>query len=103
MRLGVEDDLAVVGTAENVAPALRHATSSPIDVLIFDVDSLANGDTTDLATFKRAQPTSRVVALSLNDDARTRRAAEEAGADVFVGKHESPEALLGAIRASARP
>lgn len=103
MRLGVEHDLAVVGTAESVAPAVRHAMSSPIDVLIFDIDRLGNDDTTGIATFRKAQPMSRIVALSLNDDPQTRRAAEEAGADVFVGKHEPAEALIDAIRTSARP
>ena len=103
MRLGVEHDLAVVGTAESVAPAVRHAMSSPIDVLIFDIDSLGDDDTTGIATFRKAQPTSRIVALSLSDDNQTRRAVAEAGADVLIGKHEPAEALLSAIRASPPP
>lgn len=98
MRLGVEHDLAVVGAAESVAPAVSYAMSSSIDVLIIEIDGLGGEGITGIATFKAARPGARIVVLSFKDDARTRSAATRAGADAFIGKHEPAHALIEAIR-----
>ena len=44
------------------------------------------------------QPQAKVIALSLHDDAPTGARSERAGAEPFVAKLASPEALLSAIR-----
>ncbi len=53
------------------------------------------------AALRQLQARSRVVILSLHDDAVTRAKAQSAGAFAFVAKHESPDHLLSAIRRAA--
>ena len=101
MWLGLEPDLTVVGEAANGAEALRLARELRPDVILMDV-SMPNVD--GIAATAALHPStgrSAVVVLSLRDDVETRARALAAGAFAFVGKHESVDALLAAIRQAA--
>jgi DNA-binding NarL/FixJ family response regulator len=103
MQLELEPDLSVVGEASSGEEALALVPSLEPDVVLMDIqmrgmDGIAA--TRELA----AQSGIAVVVLSLHDSRPMRRLAWSAGAREFVGKHETCDVLLAAIRrAHGRP
>ncbi len=98
MQLALEPDLKVVGEAENGEQVLGLAAQLHPDVILMDVELPLMDGITATARLRGADPKCAVVILSLYDDAKTRAAAQAAGAVAFVGKQESSETLLTAIR-----
>lgn len=98
MQLALEPDLIVVGEAENGEQVLVLAAQLHPDVILMDVELPLMDGITATARLRVADPKCAVVILSLYDDAKTRAAAQAAGAVAFVGKQESSETLLTAIR-----
>ena len=104
MQLALEPDLKVVGEAEDGEQVLALAAQLHPDVILMDVELPLMDGITATAKLRVADPKCAVVILSLYDDAKTRAAAQAAGAAAFVGKQESSETLLAAIRqATTRP
>jgi DNA-binding NarL/FixJ family response regulator len=97
-RLSQERDMRVVGHATSGAHALRHAARLRPDVCVMDIRMPAIDGITAAAAFARRLPACRVVILSLYDDTDLRQRAAAAGAAAFITKHESPDALIAAIR-----
>ncbi|MDQ7844410.1 MAG: response regulator transcription factor [Armatimonadota bacterium] len=103
MWLGLAPDLTVLDRAGDGLAALWHAAVNRPDVILVHLESV-DLNTRLIAAMRRAAPESRVVVLSLHDDAPTRRRVLGAGAAAFVSMHEVTERLLQAIRqAAARP
>jgi DNA-binding NarL/FixJ family response regulator len=98
MRISAEPDLQVVGEAPDGGVAVELADSLHPDVVVMDLRMRAMDGITATRQIHSRIPGIRVVVLSLQDDAATRNAATEAGADAFVGKQEGSEALLAKIR-----
>ena len=102
MCMAGEPDFDVIGEAEEGQGAVSLAAELHPDVVVLDlrmhgVDGLEA--TKGLAV---ADPSARVVILSLQDDASTRRVAMASGASAFVGKQEGIPRLFEVIRAVAR-
>ncbi|HEX8969379.1 MAG TPA: response regulator transcription factor, partial [Chloroflexota bacterium] len=103
MRLGREVDLAIVGEAEDGPQAIEVASALRPDVVLLDV-ALPGADGISVAgRLRTLVPDTRVVMLSLYDDAITRDRARAAGATTLVGKHEPLPNLLRAIRGVPPP
>lgn len=98
MRLKLEPDVAVVGEAADSLVALSRAAVLHPDVILVDAESAAVDTPGLIGAMRSVAPESRVVVLSLRDDAFTRRRVLAAGAAVFVSKHEVGDRLLVAIR-----
>ena len=101
MCMAGEPDFDVIGEAEEGEGAVRLATRLHPDVVVLDlrmsgVDGIEA--TKELAV---AEPSARVVILSLQDDAGTRREAIASGASAFVGKQEGILRLFEVIRTVA--
>jgi DNA-binding NarL/FixJ family response regulator len=106
MRLGLEDDLEVVGEAYDGAQAVDLVSTQRPDVILMDIEMPVMDGITATRRIARAHPGCAVVVLSLHDDWATRELAHEAGAATFVAKHEIDRTLTDAIRTSlgrARP
>jgi DNA-binding NarL/FixJ family response regulator len=101
MRLQLEPDLTVVGEAENGVVAIRTAEALRPDVLVMDYEMPVMDGIEAARALTAAGLPSRVVMLSIHDNASVRRAAAEAGVSAFVAKHEPSERLLSAIRSAA--
>lgn len=101
MRLGLEPDLSIVGAADRAAPALILAAAAQPHIILLDLRLHSHDSTGLIQQFLAAAPGSRVIVVTLYDDARHRSKALAAGAIAFVPKQESPERLLTAIRAAA--
>jgi DNA-binding NarL/FixJ family response regulator len=102
LRLGLEPDLRVVGEATNGASALDVAASVNPNVVVMDIEMSGGDGITATRLLTRSNPSVRVVILSIHDSAQFRGQATRAGAAAFVGKHESSERLIQAIRNAGR-
>ena len=101
MQLSLEQDVAVVGEAGDGEAALALVKELRPDVVVMDVNMRGMDGITATETLCQELPGTRVVILTLHDDTATRNRAEAAGARAFIGKHESCERLVSAIRSAA--
>jgi DNA-binding NarL/FixJ family response regulator len=96
---GTVPDVEVVGEATDVAGALREVTLARPDVLLLDVH-LPDGTGLEVLTgVRRASPETRVLLLTMDDDAETVLAAVRLGADGYLVKGAGQEEILRAVRA----
>ncbi|MBV8718182.1 MAG: response regulator transcription factor [Chloroflexi bacterium] len=103
LRLSREPDLAIVGEATAAEEAVRLAIQLQPDVVLADL-ALPDGDGIDLiGRLHELAPGLRSVILTLDDSPEQRRRAFRTGAMGFVGKHESTDVLLAAIRGWSVP
>jgi DNA-binding NarL/FixJ family response regulator len=100
-RFHLEPDLEVVGEASTGSEALTLAQTLTPDVVLMDIQMPDMDGIQATAAMLRAVPKTRVVILSVLDDAQTRGRAQAAGAVAFVEKRGATDALLSAIRQAA--
>ena len=101
MRLDLEPDLTVVGEAADGTEALRLTDQLRPDVVLMDVTMPGMNGIRATEALHPITARSAVVIHSFRDDVATRARALAAGAFAFVGKHETADALLAAIRQAA--
>ena len=101
MRLGLEDDLTVVGEAAEGPAALALAPALQPDVVLLDVEMPGMNGIDTAHALRAAAPACAVVMLTLHGDSLTRARAAEAGVRIFVEKHEADMALVQAIHQAA--
>jgi len=97
----LEPDLEVVGEASSGTEALVLAQTLTPDVVLMDIQMPDMDGIQATAAMLRAAPKTRVVILSILDDAQTRGRAHAAGAVAFVEKRGATGTLLSAIRQAA--
>jgi DNA-binding NarL/FixJ family response regulator len=101
MRLALEPDVEVIGTAGDAETALDLAIRLRPDVVVMDVELPGMNGIDATRSIRNALPSAAVVMLSLHDDSETIGRACAAGACAFVGKHRMEGPLLAAIREAA--
>jgi two-component system NarL family response regulator len=92
------DDIDIVGEAENGQSAIELAAARQPDVILMDVEMPIVDGITATQSIKQASPATRIIILSIHNDAATRAQARLAGADDFVDKGAPLAALLQAIQ-----
>jgi DNA-binding NarL/FixJ family response regulator len=105
VRLGLVDlianepDLAVCGEAADAETAVDQVIATSPDLVLLDLSlgSVFHGFEV-IAQLRGRVPTVRILVSSMYDEALYAERALRAGASGYVGKHESPETLLAAIR-----
>jgi DNA-binding NarL/FixJ family response regulator len=97
-----EPDFDVIGEAEEGREAVSLAAELHPDVVVLDLRMQGLDGLGAAREIASSGPGVRVVILSLQDDARTRREALASGADAFVGKQEGITRLFEVIRGLAR-
>ena len=96
-------DVEVVGEAANGREAINQAYRLEPDVIVMDVAMpLINGDDAT-RQIKRHLPRTRVIALSMYEEADVKTAMHRAGAESYVLKTAPSEELLAAIRGTHLP
>ena len=95
-----EPDIVVCGEAVDARSAVAALATNP-DVVVVDI-SLGTGNCIDLIReIKDKLPRASVLVLSMHDEMLYAERALRAGAAGYVMKHESPDAILRAIRVCA--
>jgi DNA-binding NarL/FixJ family response regulator len=97
-----EDDITVVGEAENGFEAVELAEREKPDVVLLDVEMPVMGAERAIEEILRASPSSRVLVLSMYDEPRLVRKLLSLGAHAYIVKSARREELLGAVRAVHR-
>lgn len=93
-----ESDIHVVETAENGKQALEFCLSRDIDVVLMDImmPEMNGVDATRL--IRKNCPNTKVLAVTINDEARFIKELLAAGASGYILKHSTKEEILRAIR-----
>jgi DNA-binding NarL/FixJ family response regulator len=102
MRLGLEEDIRVVGEASDGSTAVDLARRLAPDVVLMDVSMPVMDGIMATRELAEKVPGTAVVILSMHDDSGTVGRAREAGAVAFVAKQRLDDSLLAAIRGAAK-
>jgi DNA-binding NarL/FixJ family response regulator len=98
MRLAAETDFTVIGEAADCETALAMAISHCPDIALVDADMTVSDGIAVANILHTICPKTSVVILSIHDDIRTCKRAEDAGAAAIVVKSLPADTLLTTIR-----
>jgi DNA-binding NarL/FixJ family response regulator len=94
-----EPDLDYCGEAADAESAVELVRAAQADVVVLDLSLGSVFQGLDLiAKLVRGAPGARILVSSMHDEGVYAERVLRAGASGYVGKHESPDALLAAIR-----
>jgi DNA-binding NarL/FixJ family response regulator len=101
--LDVEDDIEVIGEADNLETVEHQVRLSRPDVLVLDLGT-HDGATgiESIGRLRELGPETTIVGLTMQDDPAFAQHALTAGATGFVSKDTADAELVQAIRAAAR-
>lgn len=94
----VEEGVRVVGEAENGLEAITLASREKPDVVLLDVEMPVMGAEGAIEGIRRTSPASKILVLTMHDEPRLVRRLLGLGADAYIVKSASREALLAAVR-----
>lgn len=97
-----EADLHVIGEAANSAAAAKLVRDRRPDVLVLDLQMPGAEPTRDIQALRDSVPTTAIVVLTMQSDARKARDLLRAGASGYVLKQAAERNLTEAIRIVAR-
>ena len=96
-----DDELELVGQAEDAGQAIELAAALQPDVALLDIEMPGGGGLRAARAIKEDSPATRVLALSAHDTDDARAAMTEAGADGYVVKGAPPAEVAAALRGGA--
>jgi len=102
LLLEAQDDLEVVGEAADGVEALRLVRDVDPDVVLLDLSMPGPGGTRVIAAIRQQAPRTRVLVVTMHEEAAYVRSALDAGAAGYVVKHVDGNALVAAIRSVHR-
>ena len=97
-----EDDISVVGEAENGVEAVELAAREKPDVVLLDVEMPLMGAEGAIEGILRVSPSSRVIVLTMYDEYRLVRKLLALGAHAYIVKNATREELVAAVRTVRR-
>jgi DNA-binding NarL/FixJ family response regulator len=100
--LSYQDDLTVVGEAEDAESALARARELAPDIVLMDVELPGESGVVATSRLKAEQPETIVVMLTVNDDSQTLFDAIKAGAQGYLVKNMRSRELVESLRRLAR-
>jgi two-component system, NarL family, response regulator NreC len=98
MVLEAEADIEVVAEAGDAETAARYALGHKPSVLVLDLNMPGKPSVEVIPKIGEASPGTRVVVLTMQDEAAFARQALQAGASGYVIKHSAAGELVEAIR-----
>ena len=94
----VENDMRVVGEAENGAEAIVLAQREKPDVVLLDVEMPVLGGEGAIEGILRVSPSSKVLVLTMYDEPRLVRKLLRLGANAYIVKNATRKELVAAVR-----
>jgi two-component system invasion response regulator UvrY len=91
---------ALVEEAENAAEGLRKFRASRPDLTVLDLNLPDQGGLSLLPRLRAADPTARIIILSMHEDQLSAAAGLRGGAAAYLSKSAGPEIILEALRAA---
>lgn len=98
MRLALEPDIEVVGTARDMKTAISTATATHPHVILLDIKPPSLDGLSGIPTLHEAAPRAAVIIVTIYDSTINRQRALVAGADAFISKQGNFDHLLALIR-----
>jgi two-component system response regulator NreC len=102
MLINTQADMEVVGQAASASEAIAIATSEKPDVLVLDLTMPGGHGITGIETVRQRSPDTKILVLTMHDDAAYLRATLAAGAAGYMVKTASDSELLSAVRTVAQ-
>jgi two-component system, NarL family, invasion response regulator UvrY len=96
--IGAEQDMQVVGEAENAREALRAICLTPCDAVVLDITLPDVSGLEVLIQLKRERPALPVLIMSIHEEELYALRVLKAGASGYLMKNSIPEELTSAIR-----
>jgi len=100
--LNAQPDMEVVGEAADGHEAIRACRDLAPDIVLMDLAMPGLGGLEAVRVIRQANPSTRIIILSMHDDDGYVRQALDAGVDGYVLKRAADSELLTAIRSVAR-
>ncbi|PWW09453.1 response regulator [Mangrovibacter plantisponsor] len=97
----LEDDLVIIGEAENGQQTLDQVAALMPDLVILDLNMSGMSGLEALRILRAQQTIAHVLILTISDAPEDMQAALAAGADDYLVKDNDPELLLTAIKVGA--
>ncbi len=101
LLLNAQDDMEVVGVADNGRTAIEQAQRLEPGVVVLDLSMPEVSGLEAAATLRQLVPSAAIVALTRHSDEAYVRQMETVGAAAYVLKQSNSAVLLAAIRAAA--
>ncbi|MCA9865803.1 MAG: response regulator transcription factor [Anaerolineae bacterium] len=98
MRLALEPDLVVVGTAGDMTTAISTAAAARPHVILLDIELPGPDGLSGIAALRRAAPQAAIIIVTVYDSEANRRQALLAGAAAFISKQADFDRLLALMR-----
>jgi two-component system response regulator NreC len=102
MLLEGDDEIEIVGEAENASDALNLISQLKPDVVLMDIGLPDMSGIDATRRIRQLAPDSAVLALTIHEDEEYFFKMLDAGASGYVPKRAAPEELLTAIRVTAQ-
>ena len=102
MMLEGEEDIEIVGEAENASEALNQISRLSPDVVLMDIGLPDMSGIDATRKIKQLAPDIAIVALTIHEDEEYFFQMLDAGASGYVPKRAAPEELMSAIRVTAQ-
>jgi two-component system response regulator NreC len=102
MLLDGEDEIEIVGEAENASDALNLISQLKPDVILMDIGLPDMSGIDATRKIRQLAPDSAVLALTIHEDEEYFFKMLDAGASGYVPKRAAPEELLTAIKVTAQ-
>lgn len=96
--LGIQQDISVVGTADNGAAALAFLAQTPVDVILLDLRMPELSGVKTLKRIRDIAPRARSIILSSFECDEEIYSAVSAGAQGFIHKQAPAEEIVNAVR-----
>lgn len=100
--LSTDEEITVVGEAENGAEAVSRARDLKPDVVILDIEMPVLGAEDAIGQLLELSPQPEVIIVTMFDNARLMRKFTRLGASAYLSKSSSLPELLAAVHAVAR-
>src|SRR4051794_12822063 len=96
--LAAQDDIKVVGEANNGLEAIAPAETEEPDIVLLDVQMPGMGAQEAIGRILDASPSSKVLILTMHDEPRLVRQLLALGAHAYIIKNATGDELLSAVR-----